>query len=129
MCTLMFLFIYWPSIQVDVAHSLELAQHPVGVAHSSLELNQPLVKSGGKMRSVGIGLIYTEGPTSRQPKAGEGPTWPNANGRWPREAAHSRRNSVQPKIKKKISRSSAEVQIRIARFRSSSSTTELREIL
>ena len=124
----MFLFIYWPSIQVDVAHSLELAQHPVGVAHSSLELNQPLVKSGGKMRSVGIGLIYTEGPTSRQPKAGEGPTWPNANGRWPREAAHSRPNSAQPKINKKSS-ALVEVQIRIAWFRSASSTTELREIL
>ena len=54
------------------------------------------------MRSVGIGLIYTEGPTSRQPKAGEGPTWPNAHGRWPREAAHSRPNSAQPKINKKI---------------------------
>ena len=59
-----------------------------------------LGKIRGEMRSVGIRLIYTEGPTSRQPKAGEGPTWPNAHGRWPREAAHSRRNSAQPKLKK-----------------------------
>ena len=76
------------------------------------------------MRSVGIGLIYTEGLTSRQPKAGEGLTWPNAHGRWPREAAQSRRNSAQPEINIKSS-ASAEVQVRIAWFRSASSTTEL----
>ena len=41
----------------------------------------------------------------------EGPTWPNAHGRWssrPCEAAQSRRNSAQPEINKKYS-ASAEV--------------------
>jgi len=48
-------------------------------------------------------------PDVESAQSGEGPTWPNAHGRWPREAAQSRRNSAQPENNKKSS-ASVEVQ-------------------
>ena len=81
------------------------------MAHS-FELAKPLVKLGKKKRCAQWESDSdTEGPDVEAAQGREGPTWPNAHGRWssrPCEAAQSRRNSAQPEINKKYS-ASAEV--------------------